>query len=147
MIAQDVVVKDGDAIGLGDNRLGVLETPGHTHGTASYTYDVKDRAISYRAITVGGLGLNAIENSKQVEAFIASLDKIAQLVKQQTNPVMVHLTTHPFSNGLTELREKVISRKPGEPNPLVDPQGLLEQLAYLRKGSEERLDVERKAGR
>lgn len=147
MIAQDLVAKDGDTIRLGDNSFGVLETPGHTHGTASYTYDVKDGANSYRAITVGGLGLNAIENSKQVEEFIASIDKIAELVKRPTNPVTVHLTTHPFSNGLTELREKVAARKSGETNPLVDPKGLLEQLTYLRQGAEERLDIERKAGR
>lgn len=147
MIAQDVVVKDGDSIRLGDNTFGVLETPGHTHGTASYTYDVKDGASTYRAITVGGLGLNAIENSKQVEEFIASLDKIAQMVRRPTDPVTVHLTTHPFSNGLTEIREKVVSRKPGDPNPLVDPQGLLDQLAHLREGAEERLEIERKAGR
>ncbi|WP_257168058.1 MBL fold metallo-hydrolase [Bradyrhizobium sp. SRS-191] len=147
MIAQDVVAKGGDMIRVGDNSFGVEETPGHTHGTASYTYDVKDGAKTYRAITVGGLGLNAIENSKQVEEYIASIDKIAEQVKRPTNPVTVHLTTHPFSNGLTELREKVLARKAGEPNPLVDPKGLLEQLAYLRKGAEERLDAERKAGR
>lgn len=147
MIAQDVVVKDGDTIRLGGNSFGVLETPGHTHGTASYTYDVKDGDNTYRAITVGGLGLNAIESSKQVEEFIASLDKIAGLVKRPTNPVTVHLTTHPFSNGLTELREKVAAHKPGETNPLVDPKGLLAQLASLRQGAEERLELERKAGR
>jgi metallo-beta-lactamase class B len=147
MIPQDVVVQDGDVIRLGDNTFSVVETPGHTPGTASYTYDVRDGAKTYRAITVGGLGLNAIKNSKQVEEFIASLDKIAQLVKQPNNPVTVHLTTHPFSNGLTEIREKVIARKPGEPDPLVDPLGLLEQLADLRRGAEERLEVERKAGR
>ena len=44
-------------------------------------------------------------------------------------------------------REKVTARKSGETNPLVDPKGLLEQLAYLRQGAEERLDIERKAGR
>lgn len=110
MIAQDVVVRDGDTIRLGDNTFGVLETPGHTYGTAPYTFDVKDGASTYRAITVGGLGLNAIENSKQVEGFIASIDKITQLVKWANNPVTVHLTTHPFSNGLTELREKVVSQ-------------------------------------
>jgi metallo-beta-lactamase class B len=48
---------------------------------------------------------------------------------------------------LTEIREKAISRKPGEQNPLVDPQGLLEQIAYLRWGAEERLEIERNVGR
>ena len=64
MMPQDLVVKDGDVIRLGDNSFGVLETPGHTLGTASYTYDVKDGTHTYRAITVGGLGLNAIRDFK-----------------------------------------------------------------------------------
>jgi metallo-beta-lactamase class B len=147
MIPQDVVVKDGDVIRLGGNTFGVLETPGHTLGTASYTFDVKDGASTYRAITVGGLGLNAIKNSKQVEGYIASVDRITTLVKRTDQPVTVHLTTHPFSTGLTEARLKLAARHPGEPNPVVDPAGFLKQLAALRDGAEQRLEIERKAGR
>jgi metallo-beta-lactamase class B len=73
--------------------------------------------------------------------------KIESWVKQPINSVAVHLTTHPFSNGLTEIREKVISRKPADPNPLVDSQGLLDQLAYLHKEADERPEIERRAGR
>jgi metallo-beta-lactamase class B len=147
MVAQDVVVKDGDSIQLGGNSFGVLETPGHTLGTASYTIDVKDGASTYRAITVGGLGLNAIKDSKQVESYIASVTRLSELVKHPNQPITVHLTTHPFSNGLTEARDALAARKPGGPNPLVDPEGLLKQLAALRSGAEARLEVERKAGR
>jgi metallo-beta-lactamase class B len=145
MIPRDVVAKDGDVIHVGDNS--VLETPGHTLGTASYTYDVTDGANTYRAITVGGLGLNAIKDSRQVELYIASVGTIIALIKKQQQPMTVHLTTHPFSNGLTEIRARLAARKPDEPNPLVDQQGILEQLAALRSNAEERLEVERKAGR
>jgi len=60
MIAQEMVVADGDVITLGDNSFTVLETPGHTWGTASYVYDVMDNGDTFRAITIGGLGLDAI---------------------------------------------------------------------------------------
>ena len=66
MIPQDVVVKDGDTISIGDSTFGVLDTPGHTSGTASYTFDVEDGPDAYSAITVGGLSLNAIKDSKRV---------------------------------------------------------------------------------
>ncbi len=147
MAPLDVVVKDGGSIRLGDNNFGVIETPGHTLGTASYTYDVNDGPVTYRAITIGGLGLNAIKDSKQVEAYISSVDRIGELVKQPGNPVTVHLTTHPFSTGLMEMRDRLAGRKAGEPNPLVDPKALLAQIATLRSGAEQRLDLERKAGR
>jgi metallo-beta-lactamase class B len=147
MIPQEVVVKNGGSIRLGDNTFGILETPGHTMGTASFTYEVRDGSTSYRAITIGGLGLNAIKDSRQVESYISSVDRISELIKQVDRPVTVHLTTHPFSTGLMEMRERFASRKPGEPNPLVNPQALIAQVAGLRSGAERRLEIERKAGR
>ena len=47
---------------------------------------------------VGGLGLNAIQSSQQVEAFIASVKRIEAMVKDPVDPIAVDLTTHPFSN-------------------------------------------------
>ena len=108
---------------------------------------MRDGDKTLRAFTVGGLGLNAIQNSQQVEAFIASVKRIEAMVHDPANPIMTHLTTHPFSNGLTEAKDRIPARKPGEAHPLVDPQGFLKQLAQLRAGAEARLIVERKAGR
>jgi metallo-beta-lactamase class B len=147
MIAPDRVAKDGDVISLGDQRIRVYETPGHTYGTASYSFDVKDGPKTYRAFTVGGLGLNAIEGSKQVESFISSIRRIEQLIASPNDPIQVHLTTHPFSNGLTEAKELLKGRKAGDPHPLVDPEGFRKQLEQLRAGAEDRLLTERKAGR
>ena len=147
MIEQDRVVKDGDVIGMGDNAFEVFATPGHTFGTASYSYKARDGGNTYNVFTVGGLGLNAIESSRQVEAYIASVKRIEQLVKQPTDPVNVHLTTHPFSTGLTEAKDMIKTRKPGAVHPLVDPAGFAKQLEELRRGAEERLVIERKAGR
>ena len=146
-IDQDMVVKDGDVITLGGDKFSVFETPGHTFGTASYGYRVRDGQRTYSAFTVGGLGLNAIENSRQVEEYIASVTRIQAMVARAQDPVTVHLTTHPFSTGLTEAKDRIALRKPGEPHPLVDPAGFAGQLEALRKGAVERLEIEKKAGR
>jgi len=92
---------------------------------------------------VGGLGLNAIKGPEQVEAFIASLKRIRKLTEESRDPVTTHLTTHAFSNGLTEAKELLKGRKAGEPHPLVDPKGFREQLDALQAGAESRLIVER----
>ena len=147
MIAPDLVLKDGESVTVGDTAFTLYETPGHTFGTASYSFPVRDGANTSRAFTVGGLGLNAIQNSKQVEDFIASVSRIERMVRDPANPIRVHLTTHPFSNGLTEAKDRIPGRKPGDPHPLVDPEGFLKQLEELRLSAEERLVVERKAGR
>ena len=147
MLRQEVVGKYGHVSRLGENRFGVLETPGHTPGTASYTFDVKDGGSTYRAVTIGGLGLNAIKNSKQVEVLIASLDQLSGMVKQPNQPLTVHVAAHTIFNGLMEARDKLLARKPSEPNALVDPETLLKMLATQRSGAETRLEIERKAGR
>ena len=144
MIDQDMVVEDGDTIELGDNSFKVIETPGHTWGTASYSYAVKDQDETYRAITIGGLGLNAIDGPPQVEAYIESVDRVRTLVESGDEAVEVHLTTHGFSNNLDENRQKHLTRKPGEPNVFVDPQALVSQVETLRAGAVERLETEKK---
>ncbi|KIN61789.1 Beta-lactamase-like protein [Sulfitobacter noctilucae] len=142
MIEPEIVVADGDEITLGGNTFTVVETPGHTWGTASYLYDVQDGDDTFRAITIGGLGLNAIEGPSQVEAYIESVDRVRALVEAEDKPVKVHLTTHGFSAGLDENRKQHEMRKDGEPNVFVDPQGLLDQVAGLRERAVKRLEVE-----
>ena len=143
MIDPDMVLSDGQVLQVGDIRLQAFETPGHTMGTASYAFDAFDGGKRHRAFTVGGLGLNAIKGPEQVEAFIASLKRIRRLTDEPGDPVTTHLTTHAFSNGLTEAKELLKDRKPGAPHPLVDPKGFREQLDALLAGAEQRLVVER----
>lgn len=143
MIEPDLVMADGDKIELGGNTFKVVATPGHTWGTASYLYDVKDGNQTYRAVTIGGLGLNAIDGPAQVEAYINSVDRIRDLVNDLDEKVEVHLTTHGFSNRLEENREKLAKRKADEPNVFVDPEGLLNQVAVLRARAVKRLAIEK----
>jgi len=143
MIEPEIVVADGDEITVGDNTFTVIETPGHTWGTASYTYDVQDGDKTHRAITIGGLGLNVIEGPSQVEAYINSVDRVRALVEAKDNPVEVHLTTHGFSAGLDENRITLAARQPGEPNIFVDPDAILKQVAGLRERAVKRLALEK----
>ena len=142
MIDRDVVLADGQVLQVGDIRIQAFETPGHTMGTASFAFDAFDGGQRHRAFVVGGLGLNAIKGPEQVEAFIASLKRIRALTEDK-DPVTTHLTTHAFSNGLTESKELLKSRKPADPHPLVDPKGFRQQLDELQAGAERRLVAER----
>lgn len=143
MVDRDIVLTDGQVLEVGDVRLQTFETPGHTMGTASFAFDAFDNGRRHRAFTVGGLGLNAIKGPEQVEAFIASLRRIRALTEDPKDPVTTHLTTHAFSNGLTEAKDLLRQRKAGDPHPLVDPRGFREQLAALQAGAEQRLGDER----
>ena len=148
MIEQDLVLGDGQIVSGGDVSVQSFETPGHTMGTLSFTFDARDGAQTWRAITVGRLGLNAIRGPEQVEAFIASVKRIRALTEDKARPLQLHLTTHGFSNGLTETKDLLKSRKAGDPHPLVDLPGFRNQLDQLQDNAEKRLVVERqkKAG-
>lgn len=143
MLAKDVVAKEGDTFTAGGVTVKVLETPGHTFGTASFVHDVTDGKTVEHAVTVGGLGLNAIKDASQVEAFLGSVKKLRALVSSTDQPVRVHLTTHPFSNGMVEAAAALKTRKPGEPHPLVNQPGILEQLDGLEAAAKDRLEIER----
>ena len=143
MIPRDIVGKEGDAWTLGGRTVTMLETPGHTLGTASYVYDVHDGGRAYRAVTVGGLGLNAIENARQVELYLESVAKLERLASDGVQPVQVHLTTHPFATGLMEQRDALARRNAGEANPLVNAAAFHDQLQALERGARDRLVVER----
>ena len=143
MIEPDLMLNDGQVVTAGDVTIQAFETPGHTMGTASFAYDARDGARSYRAFTVGGFALNAIRGPEQVEAFIASVKRIRALTEGTTRPIELHLTTHAFFTGLTEAKELLKTRKPGDPHPLVDLPGFRRQLDELQAGAEKRLVLER----
>ena len=143
MIERDVVLTDGQTVSGGDISLQSFDTPGHTMGTVSFAFDAREGARTWRAFTIGGLGLNAVKGPEQVEAYIASVKRMRALTEDNTRPIEFHLPTHPFITGLTETKESLKSRKPGEPHPLVDLPGFRRQLDELQEDAEKRLIVER----
>jgi metallo-beta-lactamase class B len=121
----------------------VYETPGHTFGTASYGYTVRDGGNTYRAVTVGGLGLNRIENVAQVEAYVVSVERLQAMAADLADPISVSLTVHPPAADMFPLADKLGARKAGEPNPFIDRAILQAQLAQLLKNGKERLAIEK----
>ena len=128
----DQVIKDGETITCGDNTFLALETPGHTWGTVSYIYDAVWNNRKYRAVTVGGQGLNAIESNNQVKAYIASMNRLGD---SQLN-ISVDLTAHPFTTGLTEQIPSIKTLKSGDEHPLINRQEYLDRLNRLQKNAE-----------
>ena len=142
MIVPDIVAKEGDSFTVGRTVVTVYETPGHTFGTASYGYTVRDGDRTYRAITVGGLGLNAIKSVAQVAAYVASVKRLQGMATADADPIAVSLTTHPPAAGMFAQADALAARAPGAPNPFVDRAAFRAQLAQLLKNGEARLAVE-----
>lgn len=138
---KDLVVRDGEALICGGSRFTVLETPGHTWGTASYMYEARRGNRCWNAVTVGGQGLNAIEGPEQVRAYIESMKRLGE----ERLGIAVDLTAHPFSTGLTEQIPAIQALKPSDPHPLVNRAAYLARLDRLIAGASARLQKELQA--
>lgn len=127
-----VVAKDGDRFELGGNVFTLLETPGHTWGTSSYTYFAMRGAERHAAVTIGGQGLNAIGGTAQIDAYIQSMKRLGD----SALGIDVDLTAHPFSTGLTERIPEITALKPDAPHPLVNRVEYLARLDRLIAGAQ-----------
>lgn len=59
----DFDIKDGDVIRLGETEIKALHTPGHTEGTISLFFNVKENEKTYRVGTFGGAGTNQLKKA------------------------------------------------------------------------------------
>lgn len=88
-LQRDLVLKDGDAITVGDQTFRFYVTPGHTPGATSVEFQARDGGRSYRVVIPGGLGLQYAP--EWGPAFKKSIERLKQL-----GPWDVALGNHPF---------------------------------------------------
>jgi len=145
-VTRDIVLKEGDVVTLGSTSLKVSLLPGHTPGGASFEFTVFDNGTPYKAMLFGGPEpRGGIEGAQQ---FIASVQSLAKVPDVQVG-ILVHswLATSTYPNGGTfERMAKLQYRRPGEPNPFVDPASWSAWMAHLDKVSQQFLaDAKAKA--
>jgi glyoxylase-like metal-dependent hydrolase (beta-lactamase superfamily II) len=136
----DIVANDADVIELGDARIELFKTPGHTEGVLSLKYDVRDGDDTYTAITLGGVGLNF----SGVERTMSYLESYARLVEMQEG-ISVSLPNHAQMGGVFERAAQLADRQPGQPHPFVDADAYQAALATFIANAETKLVAE-KAG-
>lgn len=57
----DVIMEDGDVIELGNTKIKILSTPGHTPGTVSIFFDTKEDGQTYTVAMHGGVGVGSMK--------------------------------------------------------------------------------------
>jgi metallo-beta-lactamase class B len=60
---RDIVATDGMKITLGETTVTIWETPGHTPGTLSYTFTVRDKGRPVNVAYSGGTAFNFVNNT------------------------------------------------------------------------------------
>jgi len=69
---RDIVATDGQKVTLGDTTVTILLTPGHTLGTLSFLFPVKDQGKTYEVAYSGGMGFNFQRSKERFDTYIAS---------------------------------------------------------------------------
>jgi len=115
--ANDISVgPEGAKIVLGDTTVDVLLTPGHTTGTISMIFPVKDRGKTLMAAYSGGTAFNFPHDRAHFATYAASQRKIAAAASAVNATVL--LSNHTQWDGAYDKVRLTQLREPAEAHPL-----------------------------
>ena len=122
----DHVVRDGETVGVGDIKITAHLTPGHTPGCTSWTWNETEGGKTYRVIDICSVSVagNPLVNNKAYPRIVN--DYRASIAKLSAMHADVFLAPHAQ---FYDPQGKEASRKPGGPNPFIDPNVLQNFMA------------------
>jgi len=118
--SRDVAVGPaGMKLTLGDTTIDIVSTPGHTPGTLSYVFPVKDQGRTLMVAYSGGTLTGAFgANAARWDEYIASQQRIARAAADAGATVL--LSNHSeYDNAYTKARLIAAKREVGEDHPFV----------------------------
>ena len=114
---RDVVVgAEGTKITLGDTTVDVIATPGHTPGTLSYLFPVKDRGRRVVVAYAGGTAFNFPRRAENFAIYRDSQRKMAKAVAAAGATVVMSNHTE-FDHAYDRVRIAQLPRAAGEKHP------------------------------
>lgn len=125
---RDVVVKDGDMVRLGDAAVRIVITPGHTPGTISPIFDVRDGNQRHRVGYWGGDGAGYLPPD-EIKTYMAAADRFMSL----DPTVDVELSNHAVADGTLLKLPLLKARNPGDPHPFVSGNAAFREWAGVLK--------------
>ena len=111
----DMVGTDGMKVSVGDASVQIVTMPGHTPGTLSYLFEVRDHGKPLRVAYVGGTAIPFNANAAYYDGYIASSKKVAQAAAAYGATAL--LSNHSEFDDAYFKAHTAATRAPGEPNP------------------------------
>ncbi|MEE2776796.1 MAG: subclass B3 metallo-beta-lactamase [Acidobacteriota bacterium] len=141
----DKIIQDGELIELGSTRLTVLETPGHTEGSSSYTMKVNEGGRDYD-VAIANMGtINPGKKMVVDPTYPGVADDFAETFrKQKALEVDVWVAAHGSQYGL---HDKYEAGQAYGPETFIDPDGFLVAVELLEKAYLEQVESERQPAR
>jgi metallo-beta-lactamase class B len=114
------VAEDGQKLTLGETTLTLYLTPGHTPGTISTIFPVRDGATTHTAAIWGGTAYNFLGSEEEVRWFgeyISSAQRFKQLTRDAGADVVI--SNHSNFDESDAKLAALARRAPGAPHPYV----------------------------
>jgi len=111
---RDIVADDGQKITLGDTAVTMVTTPGHTPGTLSMLFTVKDNGKPIQVAYSGGTAFNFPSTVPNFETYIKSQSKMAAAAAGANATILMSNHTE-FDSAIPKIKMLAL-RKPGEPH-------------------------------
>jgi metallo-beta-lactamase class B len=139
-VAADKVLKDGEAVTLGDVSMTARCTPGHTKGTTTWLMTVEDGGTKYLVVLPDGTGINPGTRLVRDPSYPGIADDYKRTISvlESLNPD-IFLSYHAEFFDLAGKRARM--EKEGV-QAWVDPQGYKRQIAVQRANLERQLAQE-----
>ena len=125
----DYTLKDGDIVELGNTKIEIMETPGHTEGCISLFFETEENGVTYKVGTFGGAGANTLtkpwfdyDNCR--EDYRKSLDRLRK------KEVDVFIGNHVWNNDTEEKGKLILA---GGENKFIDGKIWREFLDFCDK--------------
>ena len=112
---RDVVGTDGMKVSAGDASVQIVTMPGHTPGTLSYLFEVRDNGKPLRIAYVGGTAIPFNGSAAYYDGYIASSNKMAKAAADYRATAL--MSNHSEFDDAYFKAHAAANRKPGEPNP------------------------------
>jgi metallo-beta-lactamase class B len=111
----DTVGTDGMKVSVGDASLQIVTMPGHTEGTLSFLFEIKDNGRPIRVAYVGGTAIPFNGTAAYYDEYLASSRKMAKAAADFGATALMSNHTE-FDNAYFKAHTAA-NRKPGEANP------------------------------
>jgi metallo-beta-lactamase class B len=112
---KDIVADDGQKITVGDTSVTLVTTPGHTPGTLSMIFQVKDNGRPLTVVYSGGTAFNFPSTGPNFDIYIRSQAKLAAAAAAAN--ATVFLSNHTEFDYAVPKIKMLAGRKAGEPHP------------------------------
>jgi metallo-beta-lactamase class B len=113
---RDIVATDGMKITVGNRTVTLYRTPGHTPGTISSIFQVRDNGKPLTVVYSGGTEFNFPNDVPHFDQYLASERRLASLAAAAGATIVLNNQSQ-FNGAATGLRT-LQDRHPGEPHPL-----------------------------